>query len=156
MFRPMRRSKQQLPFAECEKLLTEAKRGVLSVLGDGGYPYGVPMDFVYADGKIYFHSATEGHKIDALKRCDKVSFCVRNEGEKEPGEWWYRFSSVIVFGRLRIVEDEARRLDGFRKLGEKYFPEQRMIAEEIGKYGKKALLLELRIEHMSGKTVREQ
>ncbi|MBQ6020879.1 MAG: pyridoxamine 5'-phosphate oxidase family protein [Clostridia bacterium] len=156
MFREMRRIKQRTDTAGCEKLLREAKRGVLSVLGDGGYPYGVPMDFVYADGKIYFHSAAEGHKIDALKRCDKVSFCVMNEGEKEPGEWWYRFSSVIVFGRLRIVTDEARRLDGFRKLGEKYFPEQRMIEEEIGKYGKKALLLELTIEHMSGKTVREK
>ena len=156
MFRPMRRNKQQADAAECGKILKKAKRGVLSVLGDGGYPYGVPMDFVYADGKIYFHSATEGHKIDALKNSDKVSFCVMNEGEIEPGEWWYRFSSVIVFGRLRVVEDEARRIDGFRKLGEKYFPEQEMITDEIEQYGKKALLLELRIEHMSGKTVREK
>ena len=66
MFRKMRRFKQQLSEEECLEILKTAKRGVLAVLGDEGYPYAVPLDFVYEDGKIYFHCAKEGHKLDAI------------------------------------------------------------------------------------------
>ena len=66
-FRPMRRFKQQMTNEECIALLRKAPRGVLAVLGDGGYPYTVPLDFVYDDGKIYFHCAKEGHKLDAIR-----------------------------------------------------------------------------------------
>ena len=74
MFRPMRRIKQQIPEEECIKILKEEPRGVLSVLGDDGYPYGVPIDHYYDEktGRIYFHCAKEGHKLDAIRRCDKV------------------------------------------------------------------------------------
>ena len=156
MFREMRRDRQKLGAEECERILKTAKRGVLSLLGDGGYPYGVPMDFVYENGKIYFHSAVEGHKVDALKRCDRVSFCVVNEGEKEPGEWWYRFSSVIVFGRIGIVADEQARIAALRMLGLKFYPTEEEVDAEIIKDAARALILEIDIEHMSGKTVREK
>ncbi|MBQ6165008.1 MAG: pyridoxamine 5'-phosphate oxidase family protein [Clostridia bacterium] len=156
MFREMRRDRQKLGAEECERILKTAKRGVLSLLGDGGYPYGVPMDFVYENGKIYFHSAVEGHKVDALKRCDRVSFCVVNEGEKEPGEWWYRFSSVIVFGRIGIVADEQARIAALRMLGLKFYPTEEEVDAEIKKDAARALILEIDIEHMSGKTVREK
>lgn len=76
MFRPMRRFKQQITDAECKEILKNEKRGVLSLLGDGGYPYGLPMSHLYSeeDNKIYFHGAKEGHKIDAIKNCDKASW----------------------------------------------------------------------------------
>ena len=155
MFREMRRIRQQTDTAECERILEAAKRGVLYVNGDGGYPYGVPMDFVYADGKIYFHSALAGHKLDAIRADDKVSFCVLSDGVKEPDDWWYHFTSVIVFGRLRVVEDEGARIDAFRKLGMKYFPTAEMVEHDIKKDAARALILELTIEHMTGKRVRE-
>ena len=78
MFRKMRRFKQELSHEECVEVLKTQPRGVLSVLGEDGYPYGLPMTHWYneVDGKIYFHCAGEGHKIDAIRACDKVSFCV--------------------------------------------------------------------------------
>ena len=155
MFREMRRFKQQTDHAECERILETAKRGVLSVNGDGGYPYGVPMNFVYADGRIYFHSAVCGHKLDAIRADDKVSFCVLSDGVKEPDDWWYHFTSVIVFGRLREVEDEGARIGAFRKLGLKYFPTAEMVESDIKKNAARALILELTIEYMTGKRVRE-
>ena len=90
----MRRFKQAASEQECQDLLQSAWRGVLSVLGDGGYPYGMPLNFVYDDGKIYFHCAVEGHKIDALRACPKASFCVLSEPAKNPGEWWNCFTSA--------------------------------------------------------------
>ena len=100
-FRPMRRFKQAASEQECIALLQTAPRGVLSVLGDGGYPYGVPLNFIYENGKLYFHCAVEGHKIDALRACEKASFCVLSEATKNPDEWWNCFTSVICFGRIR-------------------------------------------------------
>ena len=100
MFREMRRKKQQVSEEACIRLLRTAKRGILSVSGDDGYPYGVPMDFVYEDGKIIFHCAKSGHKLDAVRRSDKVSFCVLSEGVREENDWWYHFTSVILFGRI--------------------------------------------------------
>ena len=78
MFRPMRRFKQQLTQEECVEILNTEVRGVLSVLGDDDYPYGIPIDFYYnqQENKIYFHGAKEGHKIDSIKKHNKVSFCV--------------------------------------------------------------------------------
>ncbi|MBE7009832.1 MAG: pyridoxamine 5'-phosphate oxidase family protein, partial [Ruminococcaceae bacterium] len=82
MFREMLRFKQALPREECIDILKREKRGVLSVLGDDGYPYGMPINHFYCedDGKLYFHGGRKGHKIDALRRCDKASFCVYDEG----------------------------------------------------------------------------
>ena len=78
MFRPMRRFKQQLTQEECVEILNNEVRGVLSVLGDDDYPYGIPIDFYYnqQENKIYFHGAKEGHKTDSIKKHNKVSFCV--------------------------------------------------------------------------------
>ena len=110
MFRKMRRSKQELTKEECIEILKKEPRGVLSVQGEDGYPYGMPMTHGYneKDGKIYFHGAKSGHKIDAIKNCDKVSFCVMDEGYRKEGEWALNIRSVIVFGRLRIVEEPEK------------------------------------------------
>ena len=104
MFRKMRRFKQQVPEENCIEILKREPRGVLAVLGDDGYPYTVPLDFYYdeGDGKIYFHGAKEGHKLDAIAKCDKVSFCVMDQGFKKDGDWALNITSVVVFGRARM------------------------------------------------------
>ncbi|MBQ7499720.1 MAG: pyridoxamine 5'-phosphate oxidase family protein, partial [Clostridia bacterium] len=76
MFREMRRFKQKLDDKDCVNVLKTQFRGVLSMIGDNGYPYGIPMDHWYSekDNTIYFHCAKTGHKLDAISACDKVSY----------------------------------------------------------------------------------
>ena len=155
-FRPMRRSKQALPEEECFRILENAYRGFLSVNGDGGYPYSVPINFVFEDGKLYFHCAKEGHKLDAIRACDKACFTVLDEPEKEPGDWWYHVKSVICFGRVGIVADERERMDRLRSLAGKYFPIGYDTEADILRNGPKAEILAFTIEHISGKAVREK
>ena len=152
----MRRFKQQMTETECLELLKTASRGVLALLGDHDYPYAVPLDFVLDGDKIYFHCAKEGHKIDAVRKHDKASFCVLSEGRKEPGEWWYHFESVICFGRIRIVDDPVLADTKLRLLSAKYFPEGYDLEGDMMKNGPRAFVLELQIEHLSGKRVREK
>ena len=122
MFRQMLRKKQALTDGECRELLRSQPRGVLSVLGDGGYPYGMPMDFWYdtESGRIFFHGALAGHKQDAIAACDKVSFCVYDKGYRREGEWALNIRSVIVFGRIRVVEDHDRAMHIARQLCRKF------------------------------------
>ncbi|MBR2990842.1 MAG: pyridoxamine 5'-phosphate oxidase family protein [Solobacterium sp.] len=158
MFREMRRSKQQLPEEECIRILTEGKRGVLSVLGDDEYPYGIPVDYLYSkeDGCLYFHGAPAGHKIDAVNRHDKVSFVVFDNEEHKEGDWAPWIRSVVVFGRIRIIEDTDKRLDIVRRIGLKYYPTVDEVEEELAAAGHRVAALELTIEHMSGKLVHEK
>ena len=155
-FRPLRRFKQALPEEECRRILESAYRGFLSVNGDGGYPYTVPVNFVFEAGKLYFHSAREGHKLDALRACDKACFTVLDEPQKEPGDWWYHVKSVICFGRVGILADEAERLERFRSLARKYFPDAYDTEADILRNGPRAEILEFTVEHISGKAVREK
>lgn len=156
MFREMRRIKQQISQEDCVSLLKTAKRGILSLHGEDGYPYGIPMDFVYEDGCIYFHSAGSGHKIDAIRADDRASFCVLSDGVQEENDWWYHFTSLIIFGKIREVRDEAERDRSLRLLGKKYFPTADMLEEDMQKNAAHAAVLRLRIEHMTGKKVREK
>ena len=156
MFREMRRHKQQLTADECTAILAKAPRGVLAVLGDNGYPYTVPLNFVYDDGKLYFHSAVSGHKLDAIASCDKCSFCVLDEGVLQKGEWWYHFNSVVAFGRIRRLEDEDGIVAALRKLGNKYFPQGYDVEGDISRNLKRVAVLEFTIEHLTGKHVREK
>ena len=115
MFRGMRRFKQQVSEEECIRVLKEQPRGVLSMIGDDGYPYGIPLDHWYCEenGKLYFHCAKTGYKLDAVRKHDKVSYCVMDEGYRKGGEWALNINSVVVFGRIRIVEgvDKKREID---------------------------------------------
>ena len=156
MFREMRRTNQQLSNEECEEILRTAPRGVLSVKGEEGYPYGIPMDFVWRDGKAYFHSALEGHKVDAIAADDKACLTVLDEGRLEEGSWWYHFRSVIVFGRVRVLEDEGARTDALIALGRKYFPTEEEVQDDVARSAPRALVLELTPDHMTGKAVREK
>lgn len=158
MFRQMRRMKQQVSEEECVRVLREAKRGVLSLIGDGGYPYGVPIDFVYDEeaGKIYFHSAAEGHKIDAIRTCGKACFTVWQNKYRKDGDWSWYVTGVIAFGRAEIVEDRAVVIDKVRKLALKYYPTAEEVEKEIARDGNRVGLIALTVEHMTGKLVHEK
>ena len=155
-FRPLRRLKQVASAQECEAVLASAQRGILAVHGENGYPYGVPINFLYLDGRIYFHCAKTGHKLDAIRADEKVCFTVLSEPVRNPGEWWNCFTSVICFGRISEVTDE-REIDRLlRLIGDKYFPEGYDLEGDMAKNARNALILGITIDHMSGKHVREK
>ena len=157
MFREMRRFKQQISDEECIRILKEQPRGVLSMIGDDGYPYGIPLDHWYCeeDGRLYFHGAKTGHKIDAVTRCDKVSYCVMDEGFRKDGEWALNITSVVVFGRIRFVTDP----DTITRIGinlcRKFTDDEEYIRHEVESALPRAQCLELVPEHMTGKLVNE-
>ena len=157
MFREMIRKNKQLPQEVCIQLLKSEPRGVLSLLGDNGYPYGLPMDHWYCeeDGKLYFHCGKQGHKIDAIRSCDKASFCVYDQGYRNEGDWALNIKSVIVFGRVQILEDHARAIAITRQLSYKYTNDTAYIEEEIRKYSDGLLVFSLTPEHITGKLVTE-
>ena len=154
MFRKMRRHKQQISQEECISILTNEPRGVLALLGDDDYPYAIPMSHVFVDGKIYFHGAMTGHKNDAIKKHDKVSYCVMDNGVKT--DWWYTFKSVIVFGKIRTIDDESEKVEKLTHLGDKFFPTHEETVSEIEKLLGRTEVFEITVEHMTGKIVKEK
>ncbi len=157
MFRELARKKQALSQEECIALLKEETRGVLSVLGDEGYPYGMPMNHYYheADGKLYFHSGKSGHRTDALRRCDKVSFCVYDRGYCRAGEWALNVKSVIVFGRIELVDDPERIREIVALLSRKFTQDEAYIQAELDQFTAQTDLLVLTPAHICGKIVNE-
>ena len=152
MFREMRRKKQALPIEECAAVLRRGSSGVLAVLGDGGSPYAVPLSYVYDGKKIYFHCAKTGHKLDAIRRESKVSFCVIDLDQVLPEKYTTCYRSVIAFGRARILEDEAEKRLALEKLAAKYSPEQTEGRRlEIEKELDAVCMVEIQIEHLTGK-----
>lgn len=151
MFRKMRRFKQVLSNEECVQVLERGTNGVLAVIGDEGYPYTVPLSYSYCDSKIYFHSAKTGHKIDALEKNEKVSFCVVDADNVVPEKFTTFFRSVVVFGKARILNDEEKRF-ALELLIDKYSKEFSGNKElEISGSFNAVSCIELTIEHMSGK-----
>ena len=157
MFRELVRKNKALSVEECIHILETEKRGVLSVNGDNNYPYGMPMNHWYnkENGKIYFHCGKIGHRLDSLKKDDKVSFCVFDEGYRKSGEWALNIKSVIVFGKIKIIDDLNRIIDITTKLSHKFTQDDTYIKTEIEKYANKTLLLELIPEYICGKLVEE-
>ena len=157
MFREILRKNKKLSMEECVEILKKELRGVLSVLGDDDYPYGMPMNHWYneEDGKIYFHCGDVGHRLDALKKHDKVSFCVFDKGYRKEGEWALQVKSVIVFGRVEIINDFEKIADITTKLSHKFTQDEVYIQKEIEMHGHRTLLLQLTPEHISGKMVTE-
>lgn len=157
MFREMSRAGQRLSESECIEILKAEPRGVLSVAGDGGYPYGMPLNHWYCEenGHLYFHSGMGGHKLDAIRNHDKVSFCVYDQGFRREGEWALNIKSVIVFGRIRVLENQEEAIEMIRRLSYKYTSDTEYIEREIRAAGAKTLCLELVPEHMTGKLVNE-
>lgn len=157
MFRPMARIKQQISDEKCKEILTNEPRGVLSLIGDDDYPYGIPMSHFYDEksGNIYFHGSKKGHKIDAISKSNKASFCVYDKGYVREGEWALNINSVVVFGKINIVEDDAKKQEMLSKIAHKFTDDEKYIAEEIEKYFKNANIFELVPEHITGKLVNE-
>ncbi len=157
MFREMRRRKQQLTDGDCVDLLIAETRGVLSMLGENGYPYGIPMNHYYCpeDGKIYFHGAREGHKIDALKACPKVCYTVFDKGYRREGEWSLNVRSAVVFGRIEPVTDEALAKKICTALCRKFTDDEDYLRRELTQALPRVQCLALTPEHMTGKLVNE-
>ena len=157
MFRKMRRFKQQISKEECAQILREQPRGVLSMIGDDGYPYGIPLDHWYCeeDNRLYFHCAKVGHKIDAISACDKVSYCVIDNGFRRDGEWALNIKSVVVFGRMKTVEDEDKKREICTNLVRKFTDDKAYLQKELTNAFPRVNCLELAIEHMTGKLVNE-
>ena len=157
MFRELTRKNKQLSPSECVEILTAQPRGVLSVLGDDNFPYGTPMNHYYnaEDGAIYFHCGRSGHRLDALARHDKVSFCVCDEGIRHDGDWALTVKSVIVFGHITVIDDLPTVCRICAALSRKFTPNEQYIEQEISRFASGTLLLKLTPAHICGKTVRE-
>ncbi|MBO5269866.1 MAG: pyridoxamine 5'-phosphate oxidase family protein [Clostridia bacterium] len=157
MFRELTRKNKQIPAEECAEILTKETRGVLSVNGDDGYPYGMPMNHYYdaESGNIYFHCGRVGHRLDALRNDPKVSFCVFEQGTRKEGAWAYDVRSVIVFGHVEIVDDAAEVARVARLLSYKFTSDDAYIEKEIASYARATLLLKLVPAHITGKRVTE-
>ncbi|MBQ3940185.1 MAG: pyridoxamine 5'-phosphate oxidase family protein [Oscillospiraceae bacterium] len=158
MFRELNRKKQALSGENCIEVLRTQKRGVLCVNGDDGYPYAVPMNHWYcpSDGKIYFHGGKTGHKIDAMRRDAKVSFCVTDGGTPDPENWWLIFRSVIVFGRIEWIDSYEETLRISREICRNFPCDAAYIEHEIQVSGRGTLCFALVPEHISGKRVTER
>ena len=156
MFRIMRRADQSLSAEETERILTSGTDGVLGVNGDGGYPYTVPLNYAYIDGKIYFHCAAAGHKIDSIKNDDKVSFCVIDKNRVVPSVFSTAFASVIAFGRARVVEDEGEKRAAIYAITEKFASAHMERAKaDIEKTMQHLGIVEITIEHVTGKSAKK-
>ncbi|MDF2838356.1 MAG: Pyridoxamine 5-phosphate oxidase [Evtepia sp.] len=152
MFRKMRRFKQELSKEETIRVFENHSSGVLAVSGDDGYPYAVPLSYVFHDGNLYFHGARQGHMMDSIQKESKVSFCVIGQDQVVPKEFTTYYVSAIAFGKAKIVEDETKKRAVLESIGEKYSPgdiEGRN--HEMKKTGALVCVVELEIEHMTGK-----
>ena len=152
MFREMRRNRQQLSREAAENVLKRCTSGVLAVSGDEDYPYAVPLSYFYEDGNLWFHCAKTGHKIDSIRRNEKVSFCVIEQDQIVPEKFTTYFRSVIVFGRARIMEDEEAKILAVTKLADKYSPHMEAARDkEIADFLSQLCMVEIEIEHITGK-----
>ncbi len=157
MFRNLQRKKQQLTREECIELLKSETRGVLCVIGDGGYPYGTPMNHYYCedDSKIYFHCGKTGHRLDSIRENSKVSFTLMDKGTKSEGDWALQVRSVIVFGTAEIVCDRERVIDKTRRLSYKFTNDSEYIENELKAFCNNTLLIALTPQNICGKLVKE-
>lgn len=158
MFRPMRRKNQELSKDECIKLLKMTKRASIALIGDDDYPYSLPINYYYDEetNAIYFHSAKEGHKVDSIKKNNKISFSIIGEEKLDEGNYFYFVKSVIIFGKAEIVLNEDDRFKFLKIFGMKYFPSEEYTLEELKNSMARALLIKINIEHMTGKLVHEK
>ena len=157
MFRELRRKNKALSNNECVEILKNEKRGVLSVIGDGGYPYGVPMNHYYneEDGNLYFHTGKGGHRNESLLKNNKASFTLYDSGYKKDSDWALYIKSVIVFGEVELIEDAEVIKNITKKLSYKFTSDEAYIEKEIKAFLNETVLLKLNIKHMCGKLIKE-
>ena len=150
MFPEMRRKVQQLPQDEAEEILRAGSSGVLALAGEEGYPYALPISYVYHGGRLYFHCAPMGHKLNAIARCPKASFCVIAQDDVVPERYTTRYRSAIAFGSIRRLEEEQEMVRALDALGRKYAPDLDPSAE-IAKSLPRVCVLEMEIDQLTGK-----
>ena len=159
MFRQMRRKNQQLSENEVSAILEKSTYGVLSVQGDDGYPYGVPLNYAVSHQSglcLYFHCAKEGHKLEGLKRSKKVSFCVVCDDEVIPEKLTTAYASVVLFGTADLVRHEKEKYDALRLLTERFSPGyEKEGEEEIQKFWDSVEIIRLDVESVTGKAGQE-
>ena len=159
MFRKMRRFRQEMTSEECTAILKRNQTGVLAVAGDDNYPYAVPMNYLYANGKIYFHCALSGHKTDAIARNKKVSFCVIDQDDIIPEQFTSHFRSVIAFGTIRVLDDVTEKRQVMEQIAACFSPQEELNdkrAQEVERRFRAVCLWEMEIQHLSGKKSMEQ
>ena len=153
MFREIRRKRQALSAAVCKDILRRGSSGVLALAGDDGYPYAVPISYVYDGEALYFHCAKAGHKLDAIRRDPRASFCVVDRDVVVPAEFTTYYRSVIAFGTMRLLGSEEEKYASIEKLAAKYAPEESPAARQsaIQREWPGLCMLELSIQHLTGK-----
>lgn len=158
MFRAVRKKKNEISQDEAKNLLRSSRRGVLAVNGDEGYPYAIPINYLYDEenNKIIFHGAKAGHKVDSIKKNDKICFTVFGNETFIEENWAPYLQSVVVFGRCHLVENRDDTVSLVKKFALKYYPNEDMVNEEIAISGKGVQMFEIKIEHLSGKKVQER
>lgn len=158
MFRPIRKKKNEIDVNAAQALLQNSRRSVLAVNGDDGYPYAIPVNYFYdtESQKIYFHGARAGHKVDALKACDKICFTVYGNEQIKEEAWAPFMQSVVVFGRCHLMEAGPKATALLKRFAMKYYPNEQLADEEIEHAGKAVQMFEIEIEHLSGKEIQER
>lgn len=158
MFREVRKKKNEIATDEIKALLQSCRRGVLAMNGEEGYPYAVPINFLYDadEGKIFFHSGKVGYKVECLKKCDKVCFTVFGNETVKDEVWAPYMQSAVIFGRCSAIEEEESAMERLKKFAMKYYPNESMVTDEIKAAGKAVRMFQIDIEHMSGKEVHER
>lgn len=158
MFRTIRKKKNEISIEASKNLLHNARRGVLAVNGENGYPYAIPVNYLYDEEnqRIYFHGSRVGYKVDAIKSCDKICFTVFGNETIKKEAWAPFLQSVVIFGRCRLIEDPSMAMELLKRFARKFYPNEHMIDEEISFSGKAVQMYEIEIEYLSGKEVQER
>lgn len=158
MFRKIRKKKNEIDIESAKTLLQSSRRGILAVNGDNGYPYAIPVNYIYDNDaqRIYFHGARAGHKVDALCACDKVCFTVYGNETVREEEWAPFMQSVVVFGRCHLMKASLEATERLKQFAMKYYPNEQLVDEEIAHAGKAVQVFEIVIEHISGKEIQER
>ena len=158
MFRQVRKKANEITVSSAKALIKKSRRGILAVNGDNGYPYAIPINYLFEEEsqKIFFHGSKVGHKVDAIKKSDKVCFTVYGNEQIKEETWAPYLQSALVFGRCKLIEDEDRAMKVLKDFAMKYYPSARMVEEEMKKAAKATQMFEITIEHISGKEVQER
>lgn len=158
MFRKVRKKANEISASLAKDLIKKSRRGILAVNGDNGYPYAIPINYLYSEEnqKIFFHGSKVGHKVDAIKESDKVCFTVYGNEQIKEETWAPYMQSALVFGRCKLIEDEDRAMIVLKDFAMKYYPSEIMVEEEMKKAAKATQMFEITIEHISGKEVQER
>lgn len=158
MFRQVRKKANEITVSLAKDLIKKSRRGILAVNGDNGYPYAIPINYLYEEEsqKIFFHGSKVGHKVDAIKKSDKVCFTVYGNEQIKDETWAPYLQSALVFGRCKLIEDEDRAMKVLKDFAMKYYPSASMVEEEMKKAAKATQMFEITIEHISGKEVQER